>query len=85
MMEVGTIVLRDGRTALAHASARCDPSSCARGIRPWLGHQARTGWRRPTRAKGDNNACRAWVDVDLIGYADTPERYYTPAQVFPCD
>jgi hypothetical protein len=36
-------------------------------------------------AKGENNAYRAWVDVDLVGYIDSPTRYYTPEAVFPCD
>ena len=47
------------------------------------GTSKRANARMTCRSSG-NKQWRSWVDVDLIGYLDTPNKLYTPARTIKC-
>ena len=47
------------------------------------GSSKRANARMTCRSSG-RKQWRSWVDVDLIGYIDTPNKYYSPARTLKC-
>lgn len=47
------------------------------------GTSKRANARMTCRSSG-NKQWRSWIDVDLIGYLDTPNKLYTPARTIKC-